>query len=489
VETPRTIFRVGDGVRVQQPCLTDCINRDYLDLGLEGCVRCTDENGDIGVNFGMCPVEGTWIKKENLVHLELVYESDGLDRLDSKHLPEQRRKAAESLEIEDMKSLNAVYFTRWRNTEITPDQCQQWHYLVQILRHVGVEAHEMFMRELPDDEGALPTALDADEVSCSVDRYIPLRVASIDTERLQDSKHLEGSCFSYVLSNTEEVPRPSELVAIVTRVRFPQVGLPHQEKGIVVLKNSSATEGCTGHGYWLFPRLNIFDGNTLADQGEVHQWRVGDYISVYLGPLARTPQTVEQMLEDFGSLSEDLRADGPRGRMPINVPKYPAAFPVPIPHPETGELIAPIPEGRLSHVQRQIARNLIGWIQDTRRNQQMRGELNQLQINRLIAEMTERSEPEERIRDATEQLGSFLTQLTEESERRSDDECQIDLIVERSLSDDHLIQTLVRYGATPYQIDVALCARNDTAAIPAWDRAAYGFLPERQPLEEPGRQE
>ena len=60
----------------------------------------------------------------------------------------------------------------------------------------------------------------------------------------------------------------------------------------------------------------------------------------------------------------------------------------------------------------------------------MRRELNQLQINRLIAEMAENQEPEERLRDVREYLGRTFARLTEESERRRDDECQIDLIVE-----------------------------------------------------------
>ena len=105
----------------------------------------------------------------------------------------------------------------------------------------------------------------------------------------------------------------------------------------------------------------------------------------------------------------------------------------------------------------------------------MRSELNQLQVSRLVSEMTEKRESEEMIRSASEQLGAFLTQQAEESERRRDDECQIDLIVERSISNRHLIQMLVDYGATAYQIDVALCARNHTTVVPPWNRADYGF--------------
>ena len=101
----------------------------------------------------------------------------------------------------------------------------------------------------------------------------------------------------------------------------------------MVLKNTPATAGCTGHGYWLTPRMNIFDGNTLVENGEVRKWKVGDYISVYLGPSARSQDTERQMTEDFDLLSQDLREDGPRGRSPMNVAKYTASFSVPIPHP------------------------------------------------------------------------------------------------------------------------------------------------------------
>ena len=109
--------------------------------------------------------------------------------------------------------------------------------------------------------------------------------------------------FSYALSDPGDVPRSLETVAIVTRVRFPEVGLPHQEKGIVVLKNTPATSGCTGHGFWLFPRMNVFDGNTMEEKGEIRRWKVGDYISLYLGPYTKTTESVDQMLDDFQVLS------------------------------------------------------------------------------------------------------------------------------------------------------------------------------------------
>ena len=73
------------------------------------------------------------------------------------------------------------------------------------------------------------------------------------------------------------------------------------------------------------------------------EWRdsemeVGDYISLYLGPYTKkTTESVDQMLDGFQILSRDLRQDGPRVNPPIITPKYPAEFPVPIPHPEAGD--------------------------------------------------------------------------------------------------------------------------------------------------------